>query len=119
MATNATHSHAAQYAELRHIQAILGHTSLRSTQIYTHADIEDLSAVEQIRVVSLMSSDFLRARSAHKQIQAAAPFEEMRRIDLVTCCRAYNEFLNQLAKERHAKERLVFIRTTGSLTYPI
>ncbi len=107
------------HADLRHIQAILGHTSLRSTQIYTHADIEDLSAVEQIRVVSLMSSDFLRARSAHKQIQAAAPFEEMQRIDLVTCCRAYNEFLNQLAKERHAKERLVFIRTTGSLTYPI
>jgi integrase/recombinase XerD len=26
----------------RHIQAILGHTSLRSTQIYTHVDIEDL-----------------------------------------------------------------------------
>jgi integrase/recombinase XerD len=32
-------------ADLRHIQAILGHTSLQSTQIYTHVDIEDLKAV--------------------------------------------------------------------------
>ena len=26
----------------RHIQAIMGHTSLRSTQVYTHVSIEDL-----------------------------------------------------------------------------
>jgi hypothetical protein len=66
--------------------------------------------------------------------------------NLVTCCRACNEFLNQypcdvpdpatveefavlrdlvfqekrqLAEDRHAKERLAFIRKTGSLTYPI
>ncbi|MGO9307594.1 MAG: tyrosine-type recombinase/integrase [Spirochaetia bacterium] len=31
-----------KHADLRHIQAILGRTSLRSTQIYTHSDIEDL-----------------------------------------------------------------------------
>jgi integrase/recombinase XerC len=34
-------------ADLRHIQAILGHISLRSTQIYTHVDIEDLKDVVQ------------------------------------------------------------------------
>jgi hypothetical protein len=66
--------------------------------------------------------------------------------NLVTCCRACNEFLNQyqcdapepatveeftvhrdlvfrekrqLAEDRHMKERLAFIRKTGSLTYPI
>ena len=33
------------HADLRHIQAILGHTSLRTTQVYTHADIEDLMEV--------------------------------------------------------------------------
>jgi hypothetical protein len=65
---------------------------------------------------------------------------------LVTCCRACNKFLNQypcdvperatveefaalrdmvfqekrqLAKDRHAMERLAFIPKTGSLTYPI
>jgi integrase/recombinase XerD len=32
-------------ADLRHIQAILGHTSLRSTEIYTHVNIEDLKEV--------------------------------------------------------------------------
>jgi site-specific recombinase XerD len=32
-------------ADLRHIQAILGHTSLRSTQVYTHVNIEDLKEV--------------------------------------------------------------------------
>jgi len=41
MATHMLRNH----ADLRHIQAILGHTSLRSTQIYTHSDIEDLKAV--------------------------------------------------------------------------
>ena len=33
------------HADLRHIQAILGHTSLRSTQVYTHVNIEDLKEV--------------------------------------------------------------------------
>ena len=32
-------------ADLRHVQAILGHTSLRSTQVYTHVSIEDLKEV--------------------------------------------------------------------------
>ena len=41
MATHMLRNH----ADLRHIQAILGHTSLRSTQIYTHTDIEDLKGV--------------------------------------------------------------------------
>jgi integrase/recombinase XerD len=41
MATHMLRNH----ADLRHIQAILGHTSLRSTQIYTHVDIEDLKEV--------------------------------------------------------------------------
>jgi len=38
MATHMLRNH----ADLRHIQAILGHTSLRSTQVYTHVSIEDL-----------------------------------------------------------------------------
>jgi len=33
------------HAALRHIQAILGHTSLRSTQVYTHVNIEDLKEI--------------------------------------------------------------------------
>ena len=34
-------------ADLRHIQAILGHTSLRSSQVYTHVNIKDLKEVVQ------------------------------------------------------------------------
>jgi integrase/recombinase XerD len=41
MATHMLRNH----ADLRHIQAILGHTSLRSTQVYTHVNIEDLKEV--------------------------------------------------------------------------
>jgi len=41
MATHMLRNH----ADLRHIQAILGHTSLRSTQVYTHVNIEDLEEV--------------------------------------------------------------------------
>jgi site-specific recombinase XerD len=41
MATHMLHNH----ADPRHIQAILGHKSLRSTQIYTHVDIEDMKGV--------------------------------------------------------------------------
>lgn len=33
------------HADLRHIHAILGYTSLRTTQVYTHANIEDLKEV--------------------------------------------------------------------------
>ena len=32
-------------ADLRHIQAILAHTSLRSTEVYTYSDIKDLKGV--------------------------------------------------------------------------
>ena len=32
-------------ADLRHIQAILGHGSLDSTQVHTHMSVEDLKAV--------------------------------------------------------------------------
>jgi site-specific recombinase XerD len=42
--TMATHMLRNQ-ADLRHIQAILGHTSLLSTQIYTHVKIEDQKEV--------------------------------------------------------------------------
>jgi integrase/recombinase XerD len=41
MATHMLRNH----ADLRHIQAILGHKSLRSTQVYTHVSIEDLKEV--------------------------------------------------------------------------
>jgi len=41
MATHMLRNH----ADLRHIQAILGHTSLRSTQVYTHVNIEALKEV--------------------------------------------------------------------------
>jgi len=42
--TMATHMLRNQ-ADLRHIQAIPGHTSLRSTQVYTRVNIEDLKEV--------------------------------------------------------------------------
>jgi integrase/recombinase XerC len=32
-------------ADLRHARAILGHTSLRTTQVYTHVSIGDLKEV--------------------------------------------------------------------------
>jgi integrase/recombinase XerC len=38
MATHLLRNH----ADLRHIQAILWHKSLESTQIYTHVSLEDL-----------------------------------------------------------------------------
>lgn len=38
MATQMLRNH----ADLRHIQAILGQTSLRTPQVYTHVNIEDL-----------------------------------------------------------------------------
>jgi integrase/recombinase XerD len=41
MATQMLRNH----ADLRHIQAILGHKSLESTQIYTHVSLEDLKEV--------------------------------------------------------------------------
>jgi len=41
MATHMLRNH----ADLRHLQAIHGHTSLRSTQVYTHVNIEDLKEV--------------------------------------------------------------------------
>jgi integrase/recombinase XerD len=41
MATHMLRNH----ADLRHIQAILGHTSLRTTQVYAHVNIEDLKEV--------------------------------------------------------------------------
>jgi site-specific recombinase XerD len=41
MATHMLRNH----ADLRHIQAILGHTSVRSTQIHAHVEIEDLKGV--------------------------------------------------------------------------
>ena len=41
MATQMLHNQ----ADLRHVQAILGHTSLRTTQLYTHVSIEDLKEV--------------------------------------------------------------------------
>jgi integrase/recombinase XerD len=42
--TTATHL-LRSHANLRHIRAILGHTSLRSTQVCTHKNIEDLKEV--------------------------------------------------------------------------
>jgi site-specific recombinase XerD len=33
------------HADLRHIQTILGHGSITSTEIYTHVSLEDLKEV--------------------------------------------------------------------------
>jgi site-specific recombinase XerD len=33
------------YADLRHIQAILGHAQITSTELYTHVGLEDLKVV--------------------------------------------------------------------------
>jgi integrase/recombinase XerD len=44
MATHMLRNH----ADLRHIQAILGHTNLRTTQVYTHVNIEDLKDLKEV-----------------------------------------------------------------------
>jgi site-specific recombinase XerD len=44
MATHMLRNH----ADLRHIQAIMGHTSLRSTQVYTHVNIAGEIATRHI-----------------------------------------------------------------------
>ena len=41
MATQMLRSH----ADLRHIRAILGHTRITSTELYTHVSLEDLKEV--------------------------------------------------------------------------
>jgi site-specific recombinase XerD len=33
------------HADLRHIQAILGHATITSTELYTHVSLEDLKEV--------------------------------------------------------------------------
>ena len=35
-------------ADIRHIQKLLGHASLQTTQIYTQVDISDLKAVHRM-----------------------------------------------------------------------